>query len=88
LLLGPVVALAQEEQAAPNVNSRYLVECVSIVGIAEAKVGQAVAAFNLTADQLQRNRERLVYLTQVASWQMLARENVGASLCLVLEGAG
>ncbi len=38
------------------------------------EVGQAVAAFNLTADQLQRNRERLVYLTQVASWQMLARK--------------
>jgi two-component system, NtrC family, nitrogen regulation sensor histidine kinase NtrY len=38
------------------------------------EVGQAVAAFNATADQLQRSRERLVYLTQVASWQMLARK--------------
>jgi two-component system, NtrC family, nitrogen regulation sensor histidine kinase NtrY len=38
------------------------------------EIGQAVAAFNATADQLQRSRERLVYLTQVASWQMLARK--------------
>ena len=38
------------------------------------EIGQAVAAFNMTADQLQRSRERLVYLTQVASWQMLARK--------------
>ncbi len=38
------------------------------------EIGQAVAAFNATADRLQRNRERLVYLTQVASWQMLARK--------------
>ena len=38
------------------------------------EIGQAVAAFNMTADRLQRNRERLVYLTQVASWQMLARK--------------
>jgi nitrogen fixation/metabolism regulation signal transduction histidine kinase len=38
------------------------------------EVGLAVEAFNKTADQLQQNRERLVYLTQVASWQMLARK--------------
>jgi nitrogen fixation/metabolism regulation signal transduction histidine kinase len=38
------------------------------------EIAQAVAAFNATADRLQRNRERLVYLTQVASWQMLARK--------------
>ena len=38
------------------------------------EIGQAVAAFNTTADRLQRNRERLIYLTQVASWQMLARK--------------
>ncbi len=41
-LLGPVVALAQEDQAATNVNSRYQVERVSIVGIDEAKVSQAL----------------------------------------------
>jgi nitrogen fixation/metabolism regulation signal transduction histidine kinase len=38
------------------------------------EVGLAVAAFNQTADQLQKNRDRLVYLTQIASWQMLARK--------------
>jgi nitrogen fixation/metabolism regulation signal transduction histidine kinase len=42
--------------------------------VSRDEIGQAVAAFNATADQLQRNRERLVYLTQVASWQMLARK--------------
>ena len=38
------------------------------------EVGQAIRAFNETAAQLQQNRSRLVYLTQVASWQMLARK--------------
>jgi two-component system nitrogen regulation sensor histidine kinase NtrY len=38
------------------------------------EIGQAVEAFNRTAEQLQQNRGRLVYLTQVASWQMLARK--------------
>jgi two-component system, NtrC family, nitrogen regulation sensor histidine kinase NtrY len=38
------------------------------------EVGQAVEAFNQTAARLQQNRERLVYLTQVASWQLLARK--------------
>jgi outer membrane translocation and assembly module TamA len=42
LLLAPVVALAQEDQAGTNVNSRYQVERVSIVGVAEAKVSQAL----------------------------------------------
>jgi outer membrane translocation and assembly module TamA len=41
-LLGPVVALAQEDQAATNVNSRYQVERVSIVGVSEATVSQAL----------------------------------------------
>lgn len=38
------------------------------------EIGQAIDAFNQTAVQLQESRERLVYLTQVASWQMLARK--------------
>jgi outer membrane translocation and assembly module TamA len=42
LLLVPAAALAQEDQAATNVNSRYQVESVSIVGVAEAKVSQAL----------------------------------------------
>jgi two-component system, NtrC family, nitrogen regulation sensor histidine kinase NtrY len=38
------------------------------------EVGRAVQAFNQTAEQLRQNRDRLVYLTQIASWQMLARK--------------
>jgi two-component system, NtrC family, nitrogen regulation sensor histidine kinase NtrY len=38
------------------------------------EVGLAIEAFNQTAGQLQRSRDRLVYLTQVASWQLLARK--------------
>jgi len=41
---------------------------------ASDEVGRAVDAFNRMADQLRQNRERLVYLTQVASWQSLARK--------------
>jgi two-component system nitrogen regulation sensor histidine kinase NtrY len=38
------------------------------------EVGRAVAAFNHMAEQLRRSRERLVYLTQMSSWQTLARK--------------
>ena len=38
------------------------------------EVGRAVEAFNHMADQLRRSRDRLVYLTQMASWQSLARK--------------
>lgn len=38
------------------------------------EVGRAVAAFNDMAEQLRRNRERLTYLTQMSSWQSLARK--------------
>jgi nitrogen fixation/metabolism regulation signal transduction histidine kinase len=38
------------------------------------EVGRALDAFNRMADQLRQNRERLVYLTQMASWQSLARK--------------
>ncbi len=38
------------------------------------EVGRAVQAFNDTAGRLQQNRDRLVYLTQIASWQTLARK--------------
>ncbi len=41
---------------------------------ASDEVGRAVDAFNRMADQLRHSRERLVYLTQVASWQSLARK--------------
>ncbi len=38
------------------------------------EIGRAIEAFNHTAGDLQQSRDRLVYLTQVASWQMLARK--------------
>ena len=38
------------------------------------EVGHAVEAFNHMAEQLRRSRERLVYLTQMSSWQSLARK--------------
>ncbi|MEK7406960.1 MAG: ATP-binding protein [Acidobacteriota bacterium] len=38
------------------------------------EVGRAIRAFNFTAEQLQQSRDRLVYFTQLASWQMLARK--------------
>jgi len=38
------------------------------------EVGRAVDAFNHMAEQLRRGRERLVYLTQMSSWQSLARK--------------
>jgi signal transduction histidine kinase len=38
------------------------------------EVGRAVDAFNRMAEQLQQNRERLVHLTRMESWQSLARK--------------
>ena len=38
------------------------------------EVGRAVDAFNRMAEQLRQSRDRLVHLTQIASWQSLARK--------------
>ncbi len=38
------------------------------------EIGLATEAFNRTAVQLEQSRDRLVYLTQLASWQVLARK--------------
>ena len=38
------------------------------------EVGHAIRAFNHMAAQLEQSRDRLVYLTQLASWQALARK--------------
>jgi two-component system nitrogen regulation sensor histidine kinase NtrY len=38
------------------------------------EVSKALTAFNHMADQLRQQRERLIYLTQMASWQSLARK--------------
>jgi len=40
----------------------------------EDEIGRAILAFNHTAEHLQQSRDRLVYLTQIASWQLLARK--------------
>jgi nitrogen fixation/metabolism regulation signal transduction histidine kinase len=45
-----------------------------IEGNRNDEIGQAIAAFNFTAGELERSRDRLVYLTQIASWQTLARK--------------
>ena len=38
------------------------------------EVGRAVGAFNNMAEQLRANRDRIVYLAQMSSWQSLARK--------------
>jgi two-component system, NtrC family, nitrogen regulation sensor histidine kinase NtrY len=38
------------------------------------EVGVAMSAFNRTAEQLQQSRERLVHVTRLESWQILARK--------------
>jgi two-component system, NtrC family, nitrogen regulation sensor histidine kinase NtrY len=38
------------------------------------EVGRAMGAFNHMAEQLRQSRDRLVYLTQMSSWQSLARK--------------
>jgi nitrogen fixation/metabolism regulation signal transduction histidine kinase len=38
------------------------------------EVGRAIDAFNRMADQIRESRTRLVHLTQMASWQSLARK--------------
>jgi two-component system nitrogen regulation sensor histidine kinase NtrY len=38
------------------------------------EIGRAIQAFNYMAGKLQESTERLVYLRQLASWQMLARK--------------
>ncbi len=61
-LTGGLSELAQGNFAARLSNDR------------DDEVGRATHAFNNTAVQLQQSRDRLVYLTQLASWQVLARK--------------
>jgi two-component system, NtrC family, nitrogen regulation sensor histidine kinase NtrY len=49
-------------------------ESVRLANDRQDEIGRAIRAFNGMAAQLAENRERLVYLTQLASWQMLARK--------------
>jgi nitrogen fixation/metabolism regulation signal transduction histidine kinase len=47
---------------------------IRLAGKGNDETAQAIRAFNNMAEQLQQSRERLVYLTQIASWQTLARK--------------
>lgn len=50
------------------------VDTASAASVPRDEVGRAVDAFNRMADQLRQSRDRLVHLTQIASWQSLARK--------------
>jgi nitrogen fixation/metabolism regulation signal transduction histidine kinase len=45
-----------------------------VEGARDGEIAQAIRAFNDMAEQLRQSRERLVYLTQMSSWQSLARK--------------
>jgi nitrogen fixation/metabolism regulation signal transduction histidine kinase len=49
-------------------------ESVRLANARNDEIGRAIQAFNGMAAQLAENRSRLVYLTQLASWQLLARK--------------
>jgi nitrogen fixation/metabolism regulation signal transduction histidine kinase len=38
------------------------------------EIGRAIEAFNDSAERLEHSRDRLIYLTQLASWESLARK--------------
>ncbi len=58
---------ALSELAAGNLTVRVPVE-------RDDEIGQAFRAFNESASQLEQSQARLIYLTQLASWQSLARK--------------
>jgi nitrogen fixation/metabolism regulation signal transduction histidine kinase len=47
---------------------------VRLPGRRDDEIGRAVDAFNDTAERLEQSRDRLIYLTQLASWETLARK--------------
>lgn len=47
---------------------------VRLEGAGEDEAGQAIAAFNRTAQELEDGRERLAWLTRLEGWQALARK--------------
>jgi nitrogen fixation/metabolism regulation signal transduction histidine kinase len=49
-------------------------QSVRVTAEREDEVGTAIHAFNHMAEELERQRTRLVHLTQLASWQVLARK--------------
>jgi two-component system nitrogen regulation sensor histidine kinase NtrY len=56
-----------EELASGNLQTRIDIQ-------RNDELGRAINAFNHTAIELKQSRDRLVYLTQIASWQALARK--------------
>jgi nitrogen fixation/metabolism regulation signal transduction histidine kinase len=65
----PIVALTAAMRSLAAGNFRIRVERTQ-----SGEIGLATDAFNHTAAELETNRDRLVYLTQLASWQVLARK--------------
>ncbi len=65
----PIVKLTEALQSLAGGNFR-----VRVPNDRTDEIGLATEAFNRMAMQLEQSRDRLVYLTQLASWQVLARK--------------
>ncbi len=65
----PIVSLTEALKALARGDFR-----VRVASSGQDEIGLAAEAFNRTASELEQNRDRLVYLTQLASWQVLARK--------------
>jgi nitrogen fixation/metabolism regulation signal transduction histidine kinase len=65
----PIVRLTEALRALAGGNFR-----IRVPNDRTDEIGLATQAFNRTATDLEQSRDRLVYLTQLASWQVLARK--------------
>ena len=65
----PIVNLTEALRALAGGNFR-----IRVPNDRTDEIGLATQAFNRTATELEQSRDRLVYLTQLASWQVLARK--------------
>lgn len=65
----PIVKLTEALKSLANGNFR-----IRVPNERTDEIGLATEAFNRTAAQLEQSRDRLVSLTQLASWQVLARK--------------
>ena len=65
----PIVNLTEALRALAGGNFR-----IRVPNDRTDEIGLATQAFNRTATELEQSRDRLVYLTQLASWQILARK--------------
>jgi len=65
----PIVNLTQALKSLADGNFR-----IRVPNERTDEIGSATEAFNRTAAQLEHSRDRLVNLTQLASWQVLARK--------------